>query len=280
MRRDKNHKANYWGQVANKMANGQKFDEFLAEEYRRNHLKLLTRWTDVTTSQRILKTDLFAEALCPSRAFLCDILKINRNLIGIDISAEITSQAKARRAQCTTNSAEYINCDVRHLPFVSNSFDLIISDSTLDHFRHENEIVTALSELSRILKPGGTLVITMDNKGNITEPLFRLWISFGLAPFFIGKTYSIRELKHALTAVGLFITDTTAIIHYPRFLTKMGIRLFRKISPSRFDQLIRRGLDLFDSLENNKTKYLTALFIAAKAVKPTDSYILLVVTSS
>ena len=218
----------------------------------------------------VLKTDLFAEALCPSRAFLWDILKTKCNLIGIDISGEITSQAKTRTAQYATNWAEYMNCDIRHLPFINNSFDLVISDSTLDHFRYENEIVTALSELSRVLKPGGTLVITMDNKGNVTEPLFRLWISLGLAPFFIGKTYSIRELKQALTTVGLCVTDVTAIVHYPRFLAKMVIRLLRKISPSKFDHCIRRGLSLLDSLENKRIKYLTALFIAAKAVKPTD----------
>ena len=264
------YKAHYWSQLANNMANGQEFEELLAEEYRRNHLKLLARWANITTNQIILKTDLFAEALCPSRAFLWDMLKTNSNVIGIDMSAEITSQANTRAAQYSLNLAEYINCDVRQLPFANDSFDLIVSDSTLDHFSRKTEIVTALSELRRVLKPGGTLIITMDNKGNVTEPLFRLWISFGLAPFFIGKTYSIGELKQALNTVGLCVTDVTAIVHYPRFLAKIVIRLLRKISPSRFDHGIRKGLALLGSLENKRVKYITALFIAAKSVKPTD----------
>ena len=183
----KNYEAKYWGQVAEKKANGQDFDEALAEQYRQVHLNLLARWADVKSSQKILKTDLFAEALCPSRAFLSDILKINGSVIGIDISGEIASRARTNAAQHAAGSlVEYINCDVRQLPFTSNSFDLIVSDSSLDHFRHKNEIVIALSELSRVLKPGGILIITMDNKGNLTEPLFRLWIFFGLASFLEG----------------------------------------------------------------------------------------------
>ena len=82
----KNYEAEYWGQVAKKLANGQDFDELLAEQYRRIHLNLLARLADVTASQIILKTDLFAEALCPSRAFLWDMLKTNSNVIGIDVS--------------------------------------------------------------------------------------------------------------------------------------------------------------------------------------------------
>ena len=267
----RNYKPEYWGQVAGKMANGQDFDEALAEQYRRVHLNLLAKWADATTTQTVMKTDLFAEALCPSRAFLWDILKGNSNVIGIDVSAEISSKARTNTAHYTPNSlAEYITGDVRQLPFADNSFNLIVSDSTLDHFRHKDEIITALFELARVLKPGGTLIITMDNKGNLTEPLFRLWIRFGLAPFFIGKTYSIRELKEALAKAGLRVMDSTSIIHNPRFFTKLIVTLLRRIEPTRFNQWIKKLLNLLDSLENRKTKYLTAQFIAAKAVKPAD----------
>jgi hypothetical protein len=58
-------------------------------------------------------------------------------------------------------------------------------------------------------------------------------------------------------------------MHNPRFFTKAVITLIRKIAPQRFDGLIRKTLDFFDSLERRKTKYLTAQFIAAKAVKTT-----------
>jgi ubiquinone/menaquinone biosynthesis C-methylase UbiE len=265
------YKPKYWGQVAGKMADGQAFDEALAEHYRRIHLDLINRWADVTASRTVLKTDLFAEALCPSRAFLWDILKRNGNVTGIDISAEIAARARANTAQYAAGvPAGYATCDVRQLPFADNSFELIISDSTLDHFRHKSDIATALHELKRVLKPGGTLIITLDNKGNITEPLFRLWILLRLSPFFIGETYSIRELQQALAEAGFVVNDSTAIIHNPRLFTRLIIAMLRKLAPSRSKIWIGRLLDFLDSLESRGTRYLTAQFIASKAVKPSD----------
>jgi len=222
-------KAKYWDNLAKNSASATRFDDLMAEQYRRVHLNLLSGWTDVR---------------------------------------EIASMARKRAARhCEDFSDAYLGCDVKNLPFANNSFDLIISDSTLDHFHREDEIVTALLELSRVIKPGGTLILTMDNKSNVTEPLFRLWILLGLSPFFIGKTYSVKELKQALESVGLHVVDTTAIMHNPRFFTKAVIALIRKIAPRRFDGLIRKTLVFFDSLERRRTRYLTAQFIAAKAVK-------------
>jgi SAM-dependent methyltransferase len=265
---EENSESKYWDQAVKEAASGPAFDPFLAEQYRRTHLNLLDRWADITDSKRILKTDLFAEALEPSRAFLWDLLKANGRVIGIDISAEATTRAKAEAVYHAPRSPlQCVSCDVRQLPFASDTFDLIVSDSTLDHFHHKHEIAIALSELSRVLSPGGTLIITMDNKGNFTEPLFRLWLSLRLHPFFIGKTYSVGELKQALANAGLAVVETTAIIHNPRFFARRMVPIIRKAVPVRFDRSIKRCLAFLDSLENRKTKYLTGQFIAAKAVK-------------
>lgn len=261
--------AQYWDQIAHEMKYDQAFDDILAEHYRISHLDLVRRWADVGESRLILKTDLFAEGLCPSRSFFWDILKQNHRVVGMDISNQIVTKAKSNALQYSPDSpGQYTSCDVKQLPFADNSFDLIISDSTLDHFHHKTEINTALSELSRILKPGGILIITLDNISNLTEPLFRLWIALGLSSFYIGSTYNIRELNHALEMAGLIVTDNTAFVHNPRFFAKAIISFLRKIHHSAFDRWIRKGLAFFDSFEKRKTKYLTAQFIAAKATKP------------
>lgn len=259
----------YWDRTVKKLAGKSDFDPLLAEQYRQAHSKLVARWADVRGSSRILKTDLFAEAVHPNRAFFWDLLNANDHVIGIDISAEVITEARDR-AKCYAPNSQMrcVNCDVRQLPFASGSFSLIISDSTLDHFRHKYEIATALSELSRVLAPGGTLIITMDNKGNITEPLYRLWLFLKLHPVFVGKTYSVSELKQALADAGLVVVETTAIIHNPRFITRRLVPLIRKMAPVRFDNLMRRCLAFLHSLESKRTKYLTGQFIAAKAVKP------------
>lgn len=263
-----NSEAKYWDRTVRELTGKSDFDPLLAEQYRKTHLNLIAGWADVNNSKRILKTDLFAEALHPSRAFLWDLIKINDQIIGIDISAEVTARARDRTVHYAPHSSmQYVNCDVRQLPLANNAFDLIVSDSTLDHFHQTNEIDTALSELSRVLKPGGTLIITMDNKGNFTDPLFRLWLYLKLHPVFVGRTYSIGELEQALRNAGLTVAGTTAIIHNPRFFTRRIVPLVRKIDPVRFNGSIKRCLAFFDSLENKKVKYLTGQFIAVKAVK-------------
>lgn len=241
-------------------------DELLCEQKRNIHLDLIWRWADIASSRRILKTDSFEEALGADQ-FLFDLAKINGNTIGIDVSDEIASKAKRRSKQYSTDSGEYVCCDVRHLPFKSNSIELIISNSTLDHYQYNMDITTALQELRRVLEPGGTLILTMDNKGNLTEPLFRLWVWLGFAPFFSGKTYSIKELKRALEEIGFDVKAATAIIHNPRFITRRIVGFLHRLDARKFDPWIRKGLAFFDSLENKRTRYLTGLYIAVKAVK-------------
>src|SRR5512136_1243632 len=99
---DSNRKTTYWDQVAENVAKRYEFDELLAEQYRRVHLNLISRWADVKGMQRILKTDLFAEALQPSRAFFWEMLKGNDDIVGIDISAEITYKAKNNATRYTS----------------------------------------------------------------------------------------------------------------------------------------------------------------------------------
>lgn len=259
----------YWDRVATELVRGDGFDELLAAQYRRVHLDLIERWAGTILNGLILKTDLFAEALSPSRAFLWDILKHDNYVVAIDLSAKMVSRARSNALRLIPDTMlRCVNSDLRQLPFAAHSFDLIISDSSLDHFTDKQDISRGLFELSRVLKPGGTLLITMDNKDNLTEPFLRLWIWLKLPLFFIGKTLSMKELKQALHEVGLQVTDTTAIIHNPRFFTKLAIKIIRKVRADKNDSLIKKCLDFFDSLEHKKTKLLTAQFVAAKAVKP------------
>ena len=258
----------YWDRVAGTTPVNNNFDEDSAEHYRRAHSDLINRWVSIGDMRSILKTDLFAEAVCPSRSFLWSILKANSYVTGIDVSEDICMKAKqgaarfAPERQCT-----FIACDVRKLCFDDNSFDLIISDSTLDHFKQKNDIKLALAELIRVLKPGGTLIITMDNKTNISEPLFRLWILLRLSPFYIGRTYSIKELVSVLSTSGMRVEESRAFIHNPRFFAKLAVNIIRRINPSKATNRARRLFDYFDGLENKPTRYLTAQFIAVKAIK-------------
>ena len=246
-------------------------DELLAEHKKNTHLRLVARWAPQIPGVRVLKTDLFEEAFGPDQ-FLFDLAVGSGATIGIDLCRDIAAQARRCGAEYGVDSTAYLCSDVRRLPFRDNSIDLIISDSTLDHFGTEAEIVSALRELARVLRVGGVLIVTMDNKSNLTYPpyaVIRLWMRLGLAPYFIGRTLSPAGLRRALEGVGLEVEETTAIFHYPHpdGLVRLLERCLRRLSGGRLDNAIRKGLSLLDRLEGSRTRYLTGRYVAAKAVK-------------
>lgn len=262
--------AKYWDEFAKRWSKNSCSDKLWAEHKIKTYLNLLARWAEVTYSQRILKTDLFAEA-SDFGQFLFELAKDNGNIVGIDISNEIVKQAK-RSAERNSVAGEYICCDVRQLPLRSESIDLIISDSTLDHFPDRRDIIAALQELRRVLRVGGTLILTIDNKANLTYPPYifiRVWMLLRLAPYFIGKTLSPNELRRALEEIGFRVEESTAILHYPHpaALVPLIERFLHWLGKGKLDSAFRKSLTFLDKLEGKRTKYLTGRYIAAKAVK-------------
>ena len=112
--------------------------------------------------------------------------------------------------------------DVRQLPFSKASFDTVFSDSTLDHFDSEAGIRDALLELHRVLRPGGTLLLTMDNPVNPMVWLRNLspgfWMRLGIVPYAVGATASVRHLTRLLEQAGFDVPAAEAIMHVPRVL--------------------------------------------------------------
>jgi ubiquinone/menaquinone biosynthesis C-methylase UbiE len=263
--------AEHWTEVARGWSRKRYSNELLAEHKIKTYLGLIARWADVTNAHRILKTDLFAEAFGQEQ-FLFDITQSNSSIVAIDISREIVALAKNQARQHNVDAGGYICCDVRHLPIQSNSIDLIISDSTLDHFPTEVDIITSLKELARVLRAGGILILTIDNKSNLTYPPYifiRLWMRLRLSPYFIGRTLSHSKLRGVLEEIGLSVEESTAILHYPHpdGLVRWLERSLRRVSKGRLDNAIRKTLAYFEQFEGRRTKYLTGRYLAVKAVK-------------
>jgi len=264
--------AKHLGGVARGWSDKGYANELLGEQKRKTYIDLISRWAKITPGQRILKTDLFAEAFGVEQFFF-DIIPAKSDVVGIDVSIEIVAEAKSQARSRGMDAGSYLCCDVKKLPLRDSSIDLIISDSTLDHFPTEAEIITALEELGRVLKDGGTIILTIDNKSNLTYPpycLIRLWMKLGLAPYFIGRTLSFSRLRRALMENGLVVEASTAILHYPHpdGLIRWLERSLRYLSQGRLDGAIRKWLAGLNRLEGSKIKYLTGRYLAVKAVKP------------
>jgi 2-polyprenyl-3-methyl-5-hydroxy-6-metoxy-1,4-benzoquinol methylase len=224
--------------------------------------ELVTRWLPQAPIGRTLKTDLFDEAvgdgLCPLQGAV--------SMIGIDLS----STAVARAVVCHSRVTGIV-ADVRELPFKSRSFDFVMSISTLDHLSRESEIEDALAEFNRVLRPGGALVITMDNTRNpvvalrsmIQASLLRL----GALPYFTGVSCDAHGLQRLLAETGFDVVNETTVLHSPRVLAVAVARLLDIIQVRSLGRFYLRLLGRFERLASSRTANVTGYFVAARAVK-------------
>lgn len=102
--------------------------------------------------------------------------------------------------------AGVVRGDATRLPFRDSSFDCIITSEVLEHIHDD---VRALSELSRILRPGGTLAATVPSW--LPEKVNWMLSDEYHAPFVQGghvRIYSASELKSKMGAAGLALRGT------------------------------------------------------------------------
>ena len=110
-----------------------------------------------------------------------------RYVTGVDIDPVAANEAKA---ECGDNGAVLLG-NGPGLPFDDATFDVITSFETLEHLHERGEF---LSELRRVLSPGGTLVLSTPN-ANYSQPVNGVPAN----PFHLHE-YDPAELKTELEA--------------------------------------------------------------------------------
>jgi ubiquinone/menaquinone biosynthesis C-methylase UbiE len=82
-----------------------------------------------------------------------------RTIAGVDINPDYVAQAK----EITNNfpQVQIQHASLETLPFANASFDFIVCSEVIEHVPDESKV---LRELHRVLKPGGTLVVTVPNE--------------------------------------------------------------------------------------------------------------------
>lgn len=139
------------------------------------------------------------EVGCGTGLLLERIARFARSAKGIDLSDGMLEKARARGLDVTRGSAT-------DLPFADASFDVACSFKVLPHVR---DIHRALAEMTRVVRPGGSLVIELYNP------------------------YSLRGLVKNLLPAGAISDKTKENAVYTRF-----------DSPFRVTELVPRGLRL------------------------------------
>ena len=89
-----------------------------------------------------------------------DLARISRSTTGIDISKASLETAKQHALESGL-TIDYIEAYAEELPFSDNSFDLV---SCCDVLEHVNDVPKVISEISRVLRPGGVFVYDTVNR--------------------------------------------------------------------------------------------------------------------
>jgi SAM-dependent methyltransferase len=222
-------------------------------------LGLVERWRDPTATGLTLKTDLFEEA--NGEDALAPRLERRRALLGLDLDLRT-----ARRARLRFDGAglKVVVADLRSLGLRDGALDLVVSPSTLDHFATRRELETALLEIRRVLRPGGTAIVILDNPLNPLYHALRLAAPV-LAPFTLGRTLGRRRLCETLERLGFDVIGHDYAIHNPRGLLTLVNLLLRRILGRFAERPIRGLVWCFAQLDRLPTRAITACFVGVGA---------------
>lgn len=98
---------------------------------------------------------------CGNGAQTVRFLPFFKKVIGIDVVPEHIDAFQRILNEQSTNHGQALLYDGHRIPFPDASFDVVVSIETLEHVQDEQRI---LGEIRRVLKPEGTLIVSVPNK--------------------------------------------------------------------------------------------------------------------
>ena len=146
--------------------------------------------------------------------YATDEVVMTRNTFGAMLEAkEITEKAYGG----------VLRGDATKLPFDDNTFDCVVTSEVLEHIQDD---VNVISELHRVLKPGGSLGVTVPSWW--PEKINWMLSDAYHAPKSVGghvRIYSATELKAKLRSAGLEVTDShhAHALHSPYWWLKCAV---------------------------------------------------------
>jgi ubiquinone/menaquinone biosynthesis C-methylase UbiE len=124
--------------------------------------------------------------------------------------------AAHRRAQSESIELHLVRGRAEALPFEGQTFDRVVAVTVLCFVPEADR---AISEIARILKPGGRLVIGELGRWSLWAALRRVKGWFGAPTWKAARFRTAKELRSLVEAHGLNVDKTVGAIYYPH----MGI---------------------------------------------------------
>jgi ubiquinone/menaquinone biosynthesis C-methylase UbiE len=128
--------------------------------------------------------------------FLCS--KMDAWGVGVDYSDE-GNELGARTAQAMGASVAYVSGDLGYQPFPDGTFDMVFSDSVIEHLP---DTEGAIAEMSRVTKQGGFVIVTTPNR--LRPDGWDLYKRLHNPPY-LQKSFTPAQLRRIYEASGLSV---------------------------------------------------------------------------
>lgn len=114
---------------------------------------------------------------CGCGRHLLHLAQLGWRVTGIDWSTEALSQASRVMAEAG-EVGSLVKGDWRRLPFPGGYFSLVIATNALQH-GHWADFKRSMLEIKRVLKVGGTAIISVPGRSNMPPAIWGNWIEDG-----------------------------------------------------------------------------------------------------
>jgi SAM-dependent methyltransferase len=161
---------------------------------------------------RVFKTDLWDEA--KNTEILRWAADRGARPFGVDIAYDVVEEA---RKVLHRHDPGFTGGDVRAIPYADESFDLIYSMGTIEHFP---EFPAAMREMYRVLKPGGTAIVGVPNKLDpfLRPAMVHAMNTFKLYDYGVEKSFYPWELRRLAESAGFHVSAISGILFIPGWL--------------------------------------------------------------
>ena len=104
----------------------------------------------------VTSTDSVLDVACGPGIVACRFAEVAHHVTGLDLAPGMLERAQALQAERSLRNLTWLRGDVSNLPFAENSFSIVVTRYTFHHFLSPASV---LSEMVRVCRPGGRIVV-------------------------------------------------------------------------------------------------------------------------
>jgi ubiquinone/menaquinone biosynthesis C-methylase UbiE len=185
---------------------------------------------------------LYLDIGCGTGNYTCALADKGLNFIGVEPSEKMLNEAKSKK-----QNVQWMKGNAEQIPVEDKTFDGIIATLTIHHW---TDIKLAFTELNRVLKDNGRIVIFTST----SEQMKGYWLNHYFPKMLYSSIIqmpSLDTLKNASNEAKLRIFDIEK--YFIKDDLKDFFLYFGKNKPKYyFEEQIRHGISSFSALANNE----------------------------